>query len=220
MNLRVCVTSYRYRLFLFLSLMCCACGHSSSTLKKNCYVPLHYTEKGIASWYGKDFHGRKTANGEIYDMHKYTAAHKTLPLGSHIRVTNLQNERSIVVIVNDRGPFVKERILDLSYNAARQLDMDEDGLAPIKLEVVQLPKHQKSDAFFIQVGAFTQYENARRMHQKLSPYYQTQLSKYERDGDQNFYRVWIGPYSQLDLINNKLDELKAIGLVNSFIIAQ
>ena len=221
MNLRPSVTSNRYHLFFLLFIIYLAsCGHSSAGLKKNYHIPLHHTEKGIASWYGKDFHGRKTANGEIYDMYKYTAAHKFLPFDCHIKVTNLKNQKSIVVRVNDRGPFVKGRILDLSYMAARKLNIHEDGLAPIKLEVVQLPKHQKPPNLFIQVGAFNDYENARRLHQKLSPHYRTHFNRYQKGGDQNFYRVQIGPYTHSDLIKKNLDELKAMGFVNSFIVAE
>ena len=93
-------------------------------------------ERGIASWYGDDFHGWVTASGEIYDMHTLTAAHRTLPLGTIVRVTNVVNGRNIVIRINDRGPYVNGRILDLSYAAAKRLDMLHDGISAIQLEVV------------------------------------------------------------------------------------
>jgi rare lipoprotein A (peptidoglycan hydrolase) len=95
------------------------------------------TEKGIASYYGEDFHGRTTANGEIYDMYKLTAAHKTLPFGTYVRVTNLSNNRQVVVRINDRGPFVKDRIIDLSVSAAEELMMIVPGTAEVLVEVLK-----------------------------------------------------------------------------------
>jgi rare lipoprotein A len=94
------------------------------------------TQDGIASWYGPGFHGRRTANGEIYDQYELTAAHQTLPHGTRVRVTNLTNERAVVVRINDRGPFVDDRIIDLSYTAARQIDMVGPGTAAVRIEVL------------------------------------------------------------------------------------
>ena len=99
-------------------------------------VDYSYDETGIASWYGEPFHGRKTANGAVYDMHKLTAAHKTLPLPTDVRVTNLENGRSIIVTVNDRGPFAHSRIIDLSYRAAQLLGMVEKGTAKVRVQVI------------------------------------------------------------------------------------
>jgi len=103
---------------------------------------LGYQEKGIASWYGADFHGKASANGECYNMYAFTAAHKTLPLPTVVRVTNLENNRSIVVKVNDRGPFVRGRILDLSYAAAQSLDVVRHGTAPVLVEAIGGPHHR------------------------------------------------------------------------------
>ena len=209
-----------YLLLSFLIPYMASCGHSSSSLKKNHPIPLHYSQKGVASWYGKDFHGRKTANGEIYDMYKPTAAHKYLPLGSYIKVTNLNNKRSIVVRVNDRGPFVKGRILDLSYMAARKLDIVEEGLAPIKLEVVKLQSRQKINTFYIQLGAFKEYKNAKTIQKKLSSHYPVHFTKYENYDHQCFYRVRIGPYTKLKPVERMLGKLKNMGFTDSFIVAQ
>ncbi len=95
--------------------------------------------EGIASWYGEDFNGRLTANGEVYDMYKFTAAHKTLPLGTVVKVTNLDNGKTVEVRINDRGPYVKGRIIDLSRTAGRAIGMREAGTAQVKLEVVHWP---------------------------------------------------------------------------------
>lgn len=102
---------------------------------------LSYSERGIASWYGDDFHGKASANGECYNMYAYTAAHKTLPLPTLVRVTNLENNKSIVVKVNDRGPFVRGRIIDLSYAAAQSLDVVRMGTAPVLVEAIGGPHH-------------------------------------------------------------------------------
>ncbi len=93
----------------------------------------------MSSWYGRDFHGKKTANGEIYNMYKLTAAHRTLPLGTEARIWNVENGRSCVVRINDRGPFIEGRILDLSYAAALELQMAQKGLALIQIEILKLP---------------------------------------------------------------------------------
>ena len=110
------------------------------SIKGVTYYPLKqsdgYRQKGVASWYGKDFHGKKTANGEVYNMHAWTAAHKSLPLPTWVRVTNLSNGRSVRLRVNDRGPFARGRIIDLSYRAAQALDMVKVGTAPVLVEAL------------------------------------------------------------------------------------
>jgi len=103
-------------------------------------APLPENElEGVASWYGPNFHGHRTASGEIYNMYDYTAAHKTLPLGTYVRVINLENGKSVIVRINDRGPFKKGRIIDLSYAAAKKIDMIEKGIAKVRLEVISKP---------------------------------------------------------------------------------
>jgi len=104
-----------------------------------------YDETGVASWYGRDFDGKPTANGETYDMHALSAAHKTLPLPTLVRVTNLENGRSVIVRVNDRGPFVKERLIDLSYAAAKELQFDRNGTAHVRVQSLQLPPPSKQE---------------------------------------------------------------------------
>lgn len=114
---------------------------------------------GVASWYGAEFHGRTTSSGEIYDMHAFTAAHRTLPFGSRVRVTNARNGRQVVVRINDRGPFVKGRIIDLSRAAATLLGMLDDGTAPVRLELLPRPD-PRTRLYAVQVGAFVKAENA------------------------------------------------------------
>ena len=112
-----------------------ACGRSAKQTSSTKDLK-HYSEKGVASWYGKPFHGRTTANGERYDMSKMTAAHRTLPFDVMVRVTNLDNGRSVKVRINDRGPFVDGRIIDLSRAAAKKLDLYRPGTGPVRIEVV------------------------------------------------------------------------------------
>ncbi len=130
-----------------------------------------YREKGVASWYGIPFHGRKTANGDVYDMHKMTAAHRLMPLGTTVRVTNLKNGRSVRVLVNDRGPFIKGRTLDLSFGAAKRLRMVQTGTAPIGLEVIAPPKttgRALGNRYTVQVGAFREHSRAKKLAEDLS----------------------------------------------------
>ncbi len=102
-------------------------------------MPVGHSETGTASWYGRKFHGRKTASGEIFDMYQMSAAHKTLPMFSVVKVINLENGREVVVRINDRGPFVGERLIDLSYQAARKLGMLSAGVVPVQVVVAEVP---------------------------------------------------------------------------------
>ncbi len=124
-------------------------ARSSSKAPKKTQKPY---QVGTASWYGKDFHGRETASGEPYDMFRFTAAHMTLPLGSWIRVTNVRNGKSVIVRVNDRGPVVPGRIIDLSYGAAQILDFRARGVARVRLDVVQLPEEARNPTRIAMAG--------------------------------------------------------------------
>lgn len=142
-------------IFTALSLLICSscaqrvavtkkAGGKSYTVMGQTYTPLKsasagHTETGIASWYGPGFHGKKTSSGEVYDMHRLTAAHKTLPLNSTVKVTNLKTRREVTVRVNDRGPFVDDRIIDLSLAAAKEIGLVSDGTAPVRVTVVGEP---------------------------------------------------------------------------------
>jgi rare lipoprotein A len=132
------------------------------------YVP-GYRGRGLASWYGEPFHGRPTASGEIYDMNRFTAAHRVLPLGTTLVVTNLANGRSVQVRVNDRGPFVRGRVLDLSRAAAEALDMLQSGVARVEFRLIEpaVPAPAAVE-FAVQVGSFQMLENAERLRDRLA----------------------------------------------------
>ena len=149
-------------------------------------------QKGLASWYGPDFHGKLTSNQEIYNMHALTAAHKTLPFGAYVRVTNLNNGKSVVVRINDRGPFVKGRIIDLSYAAAKKLGMDITGVAPVKVKVLKKYSPKKSSQkFSIQVGSFSSKKNAKILKKKLQKNYRNVYISKLRTRFNTYYRVRI-----------------------------
>lgn len=133
------------------------------------YLPGGNVQTGTASWYGGEFHGKRTSSREVYDMNDLTAAHNTLPLGTFVAVTNLNNGQSVVVRINDRGPFVKNRVIDLSYAAARAIDMIGTGTAPVRIEV--LPDSSPPLAalrFSVQTGSFIRRANAETMRKELA----------------------------------------------------
>lgn len=149
-------------------------------------------QKGLASWYGPGFHGRLTSNKEIYNMHALTAAHKTLPFGTYVRVTNLNNGKSVVVRINDRGPFIKGRIIDLSYAAARKLGLDLAGVVPVKIKVLQKYSPKKStQKFSVQVGSFSYKKNANALKKKLQKNYRNVYISKIRTPSGTYYRVRI-----------------------------
>jgi rare lipoprotein A len=129
-------------------------------------VPGEYVEEGVASWYGVPFNGRRTSNGEIYDMHEFTAAHRTLPFGAVVRVTNLNNGKQTQVRINDRGPFVADRIIDLSLSAAQAIEMVGSGTAQVRLEILAGP-NPAAGVFAVQIGAFVKQENAQRLKAEM-----------------------------------------------------
>jgi rare lipoprotein A len=156
-------------------------------------------QTGIASWYGPGFHGQATASGVIYNQYELTAAHQTLPLGTRVMVTNLNNGRSVEVLVNDRGPFAKERIIDLSHAAAQSIDMTGPGTAPVRIEVIDA--HYKIQAirasldYTLQMGSFVQLENAQQMRDRLRQTFSevTIVPAQSRNGI--YYRVQLGTYA-------------------------
>lgn len=193
-----------------------------------------FREEGIASWYGKDFHGRKTSNGETYNMHAMTAAHKTLPMNVHVRVSNLANGRSAVVRINDRGPFIKGRVIDLSYAAANQLDIVKPGTAPVRVEalgykmdtppgsatVYRQPDTYDAGTYTVQVGAFAVEENARRLAAQLQTAYGAAGVAEAWVEGRRFYRVRAGRYPSLELANAALPRFEKNGFPNSFVVAE
>jgi rare lipoprotein A len=148
-------------------------------------------EAGIASWYGHPYHGRRASNGEIYDMEKLTAAHRTLPFGTVVLVRNLDNERSVEVRIIDRGPFIDGRIIDLSRAAARQVAMLGPGTAQVRLRIVALPPAVPAGYFAVQIGAFRERANAERERARLETRYGTARLAL-RDGNPPLWRVLVG----------------------------
>lgn len=156
------------------------------------YLPSEGIQSGLASWYGPDFHGKLTSNKEIYNMHDLTAAHKTLPFGTHVMVTNLNNGKSITVRINDRGPFVKGRIIDLSYAAAKALDMVGPGVVPVRIEVIPQRSPKKLIVkYSIQAGAFIFKKNAHTLHKKLRRSYRHVYISQFKTPNRTYYRVRI-----------------------------
>ncbi len=151
-----------------------------------------YTEQGNASWYGIPFNGRRASNGEIYDMHKLTAAHRTLPFDTVVRVTNLSNGKSTVVRITDRGPFVDNRIIDLSMAAAQEIDSIGPGVVPVRLEILSPGIDPTSGFFTVQVGAFRDRGNAERLRERLNPEYSPIFIQPYDSPDGLFYRVRVG----------------------------
>lgn len=193
-------------------------------LGKRYYVlssSVGYLERGVASWYGPGFHKVRTSIGEPYDMYAMTAAHTTLPLPTYVRVTNLQNGRSVVVRVNDRGPFVNNRIIDLSYTAAAKLDMLRNGTAIVEVRSIEPetsiapaelarvaatevppaapPRAAANTTFFVQAGAFSDPSNADRLAEKLrGGGYGTVFVRENEIAGRRMFRVRIGPISSVE----------------------
>ena len=160
-----------------------------------------YTQKGVASWYGDEEHGNKTASGERFNRYAYTAAHKSLPFGTVVRVTNLENGEDVVVTINDRGPFVRGRVIDLSYASARSIDLIRTGIANVKLEVISSPSSRKNSYFkpiyTVQVGSFSSKINASAVKNDLNFAVSNniRIEQVKIKGD-TYYRVRIGMFSK------------------------
>ena len=214
------------RFLVFLLVQCCllvGCGSAPperrADLKPNQYEVfgqvyevldsnLGYLEIGIASWYGKKFHGRLTANGEVYDMFELSAAHKSLPLPTTVRVTNLDNGRDVVLRVNDRGPFHDDRVIDLSWAAARALGFEDKGTAPVVVEALDEINHPELtrrpahvETYYLQVGAFQSEQGANWLLTAL-------LDVIPGDAPARIlmsetetailHKVWVGPIASFD----------------------
>ena len=190
----------------------------------------NYKERGIASWYGTKFHGRLTSNREIYNIYAMTAAHKSLPLPTYVKVTNTNNKKTVVVRVNDRGPFVDDRIIDLSYAAALKLDMVKNGTAPVIVETIS----EKNTSFivsdniqnnsFVQVGAFDEEENAYNYLELLKKNrFNLAFVKKEYNWMKPLtpsYLVQIGPIQNAKDYDKILSNLKKIGVYQTTLIQQ
>jgi rare lipoprotein A len=186
-----------------------------------------YVARGVASWYGTKFHGRRTSSGEPYDMYAMTAAHTTLPLPTYVQVTNLQNGRTAVVKVNDRGPFVKNRLIDLSYAAAARLGILEHGTGLVEVRALDpdtansaAPPAPHGASLYLQVGAFTDPQNAERLQARLK---ETALAGVQVTAGHNsvhlpVYRVRIGPIVSIEEADRMADRLAELGIRDPHIV--
>ena len=172
----------------------------------------------MASWYGVPYHGRRAANGEIYDMYKLTAAHRTLPFETIVRVTNKKNGKQVEVRITDRGPFVEGRIIDLSLGAARELDMVGMGIAPVHLEIVSATVSPTAGFFTVQVGAFLSRDNAERLRKQMEERYSFATIQ-EYDAPQGlFYRVRVGKLTSEDAAKAFGEKLRDAEHVQPFVV--
>ncbi len=184
-----------------------------------------YLERGVASWYGPTFHGERTSNGESYDMYGMTAAHKTLPLPTYARVTNLKNGRSIVVRINDRGPFVANRLIDLSYTAAAKLDMLREGTTLVEVRALtasepdNLTRSSETPppTLYVQVGAFADERNARGAVERIhAAGLANAFMRPPADGSgERLFRVRVGPVTSVSEFDRLAARLAAIGFADA-----
>lgn len=189
-----------------------------------------YAATGIASWYGRKFHGQRTSSGETFNMFEYTAAHRTLPLPTYVRVTNLHNGRSVIVRVNDRGPFHENRLIDLSYVAALKLGYVKEGTTRVRVEALaaRVPttpvrtSPAPADAephILLQAGAFLQYENAVDLRIRLKRAgFGRVFMQTARVDSRRFYRVRIGPLKAIDLARQIARRIEALGFQTPAVI--
>ncbi len=203
------------------------------------YQPLKgaddFLERGTASWYGKQFHGRKTASGETYNMYAMTAAHKTLPMGTYVRARNLDSGKTVDVRINDRGPFVRGRIIDLSYEAAKRMGVVGPGTAPVeivalgslketevagKVQQTLVPGDYYAGDFTIQVGAFKDRQNAVKLRDKLAVKYKNaHIAAYE-GALETFYCVRVGRSDRLERAREYEKMLEAAGYRDAMVVAR
>ncbi len=194
-----------------------------------------YSEKGVASWYGRKFHGRKTSNGETYNMYGKTAAHKTLPMNTMLLVKNLENGKKSIVRINDRGPFAKRRIIDLSFHTAKELGIIKNGTAKVVIIALAEKKNFTSGKrtspklnaqsfntgqFYVQVGSFTVKKNADRLAKKFTVQKRNVLIKKFVNEKKIFFRVWVFAGKTLNKARRVEKYLSLNGFPDSFVIAR
>ncbi|PMJ92440.1 septal ring lytic transglycosylase RlpA family protein [Vibrio sp. 10N.261.55.A7] len=202
-------------------------GNGNYTLRGNDYTIIKnakgFKESGQASWYGKKFHGHLTSNGEIYDMYSMTAAHKTLPIPSYVKVTNTDNGKSTIVRVNDRGPFHEGRIIDLSYAAAYKLDVIKSGTANVDIEVITTERpdsaHKQSafPSYIVQVASSKHLDRSQALANDLTQ--KLSVESYV-DTNKSMHRILLGPFTDYALTQDALEQVKALGYTSAFIRKQ
>ena len=219
----------------------------------NKYIPMTsfypYKEKGVASWYGKRYHGKKTSIGEYYDMYSMTGAHTTLPIPCYVRVTNTENGKSVIVRINDRGPFKKDRIIDLSFAAAYKLRLSDKGSGPVEVELIDprqfnalkktpdvvtekikekdvVPAKEKIDEIlaneplYIQAGAFKNEKNADFLLKQLSDMKLENTPPFKKQFSEDLFHVVIGPFNNKDEANKIADLIKSKIKISIFIMTK
>ncbi|WP_417440429.1 septal ring lytic transglycosylase RlpA family protein [Idiomarina sp.] len=182
---------------------------------------IGYVEEGYASWYGNKFHGHLTSNGEYYDMYSMSAAHTRLPLPTYVKVTNLNNDRTVIVRVNDRGPFHSERIIDLSFAAAYKLDMLDNGTAPVRIEAINLntpmraeeqPLSTSQSSYHIQLAASSNIDRLSQLKHNLPPKFQEIATTEQTHG---LHKLMLGPVSE-DESHDLLEQIRSSGYPEAF----
>jgi rare lipoprotein A len=192
----------------------CAVSESPDLFSDNAVSPAaqdrFYRETGVAAWYGKELHGKKTASGEVFDMNALSAAHRLLPLGSLIRVTNLENFKSIKLRITDRGPFNKGRVLDLSYGAAKELGFVAQGTARVRIETLEAVRD--GVPYTVLAAVFTEEENARYLKERLKKRFEVVSIVPFETNLTKFYRVWVGSYASEERAEQVAGKLTLEGL--------
>ena len=204
---------------------------SPYTLGGITYTPMssasRYTEEGLASWYGTKFHGKRTANGEVYDLYGMTAAHKTLPLPSYVRVSNRENGKSVVLRVNDRGPFHGNRIIDLSYAAAKRLGFAAVGVANVRVEGIDVDAfaaQQQEEAIeqqrlYVQMAALKNYHNAQMLRRQIAETIGSDIKVVKgAEKPEPLYRVRIGPVQTPEHLEDLLEKLEEGDFESPFLV--
>jgi len=196
-----------------LTLVVLVSGCGGSTRSRRTVDRPGAAQIGVASWYGPGFHGNRTSSGEVYDQYELTAAHQTLPLGTVVSVTNLNNGRQVEVRVNDRGPFAKDRVIDLSYAAARSLDMIGPGTAPVRVEPVgNAAVTFAALGYTLQVGSFADREKALRLQSQLASRFDGVYLATADGGDHTYYRVRVGAFSRREDAVQFAQSVSTLGL--------
>ena len=219
----------------------------------NKYIPMTsfypYKERGVASWYGKRYHGKKTSIGEYYDMYSMTGAHTTLPIPCYVRVTNTENGKSVIVRINDRGPFKKDRVIDLSFAAAYKLRLSDKGSGPVEVELIDprqfsalkktpdvitekikekevTPTQVKTEEtianepLYIQAGAFKNEKNADLLLKQLSEMKLENTPPFKKQFSEDLFHVVIGPFNSKNEATNIADLIKSKIKISIFVIAK
>jgi len=208
-------------LVVLLLLGVAGCGKKRSRIRVPIIPTTGEGEVGLASWYGHPYHGRQTANGETYDMDDMTAAHRTLAFNTWIRVVNLENNLTTIVRINDRGPFIEGRIIDLSRSGAEEIEMVGPGTALVRLEIVEHPDvEMEAEQFSVQVGAFLVPENAEKMQRLIARKFSGVFIDTSQKADGLYYRVRVGRQSTMQAAEAVRDRLRRQDEITNAVIVR